>query len=117
MTATRDEDTPSWPIVALVASAGGVDALSRVLSGLPAVVPASVVVLLHVTPERESALPVILGRISAFGVEAARDGEELAPGRVIVAPSGHHLLITSELRVALIDSGAYPPSGRQPICC
>ena len=57
------------------------DALSRVLSGLPAVVPASVVVLLHVTPERESALPVILGRISAFGVEAARDGEELAPGR------------------------------------
>jgi two-component system chemotaxis response regulator CheB len=110
VTATRGEDAPSWPIVALVASAGGVDALSRVLSALPAVVPASVVVLLHVTPERESALPVILGRISAFGVEAARDGEELAAGRVIVAPAGHHLLITSELRVALIESGAYPPS-------
>jgi two-component system chemotaxis response regulator CheB len=110
VTATRDEDPPSWPIVALVASAGGVDALSRVLSALPAVVPASIVVLLHVTPERESALPVILGRISAFGVEAARDGEELAAGRVIVAPAGHHLLITSELRVALIESGAYPPS-------
>jgi two-component system chemotaxis response regulator CheB len=29
---------------------------------------------------------------------------------VIVAPPGCHLLITSELRVALIESGAFPPS-------
>jgi two-component system chemotaxis response regulator CheB len=101
---------PAWPIVALVASAGGVDALSRVLTALPAELPASVVVLLHVSPDRESALPAILGRISASGVEAARDGDQLAPGRVIVAPAGRHLLITSELRVALIESGAFPPS-------
>jgi two-component system chemotaxis response regulator CheB len=101
---------PAWPIVALVASAGGVDALSRVLSALPAELPASVVVLLHASPHRESALPAILGRISALGVETARDGDQLAPGRVIVAPSGRHLLIRSDLRVALIESGAYPPS-------
>jgi two-component system, chemotaxis family, protein-glutamate methylesterase/glutaminase len=96
--------------VALVASAGGVDALSRVLSALPARVPASVIVLLHVSPDRQSMLPEILARISAFGVEAARDGDQLAPGQVIVAPAGRHLLITSDLHVALIESGAYPPS-------
>jgi two-component system chemotaxis response regulator CheB len=110
MDAGREEDAPVWPVVALVASAGGVDALSRVLSALPAEVPAGVIVLLHVSPDRESLLPEILARISAFGVEAARDGEQLAPGKVIVAPAGRHLLITSELRVALIESGAYPPS-------
>jgi two-component system, chemotaxis family, protein-glutamate methylesterase/glutaminase len=99
-----------WPIVALVASAGGVDALSRVLSALPAELPASVIVLLHVAPDRESALPEILARISASGVQAAQDDEQLAPGRVLVAPAGRHLLITSQLRVALIESGAYPPS-------
>jgi two-component system chemotaxis response regulator CheB len=110
MDAGREEDAPVWPVVALVASAGGVDALSRVLSALPAEVPAGVIVLLHVSPDRESLLPEILARISAFGVEAARDGEQLGPGKVIVAPAGRHLLITSELRVALIESGAYPPS-------
>jgi two-component system chemotaxis response regulator CheB len=104
------DPAPSWPIVALVASAGGVDALSRVLSALPGELPASVIVLLHVSPDRESLLPEILARISASGVEKARDGDELAPGRVIVAPAGRHLLITSELRVALIESGAFPPN-------
>jgi two-component system chemotaxis response regulator CheB len=110
MDAGREEAAPVWPVVALVASAGGVDALSRVLSVLPAKLSASVIVLLHVSPDRESALPEILARISAFGVEAARDGDQLAPGKVIVAPPGRHLLITSELQVALIESGAYPPS-------
>jgi two-component system chemotaxis response regulator CheB len=40
----------------------------------------------------------------------ARDGDQLTPGRVVVAPAGQHLLITSELRLALIESGAFPPS-------
>jgi two-component system chemotaxis response regulator CheB len=87
-----------------------VDALSRVLSGLPAELPASVIVLLHSSPDRESELPGILSRVTALGVEAARDGDELALGRVLVAPAGRHLLVTSELRVALITSGAFPPS-------
>jgi two-component system chemotaxis response regulator CheB len=110
MPSDDDRVTGSWPIVALVASAGGVDALSRVLSGLPAELPASVIVLLHSSPDRESELPGILSRVTALGVEAARDGDELALGRVLVAPAGRHLLVTSELRVALITSGAFPPS-------
>jgi two-component system chemotaxis response regulator CheB len=99
-----------WPIVALVASAGGIDALSGVLSALPSDLPASIIVLLHASPDRESLLPDILRRISPLDVEVARDGEVLAPGRVIVAPAGRHLLITGDLRAALITSGAFPPS-------
>jgi two-component system, chemotaxis family, protein-glutamate methylesterase/glutaminase len=99
-----------WPIVALVASAGGIDALSRVLSELPRDLPASIIVLLHASPDRESMLPQILRRISPLGVEAARDGEALAPGSIIVAPAGRHLLITGDLRAALITSGPFPPS-------
>jgi two-component system chemotaxis response regulator CheB len=110
MAAGRVEVGPSWPIVALVASTGGVDAISRVLSALPTKLPASVIVLLHVAPDRESVLPAILARISAFGVDSARDGDPLTPGQVVVAPAGRHLLITSELRVALIESGAFPPN-------
>src|SRR4051812_12069599 len=48
--AMSDDLTPAaadWPIVALVASAGGIDALSRVLSALPDDLPASIIALLH----------------------------------------------------------------------
>jgi two-component system chemotaxis response regulator CheB len=34
----------------------------------------------------------------------------LSPGRVLVAPPGHHLLITPDFAVVLIASGASPPS-------
>src|SRR4051812_32946571 len=96
----------AWAVVALVASAGGVEALSRVLSGLPAGLPASVIVLLHLPPDSESMLPGILGRVCTLPVQAALDGDALSPGRVDVAPPGRHVLITSELRIALIESGA-----------
>lgn len=105
----RDAPT-EWPIVALVASAGGIDALTRTFAALPSDVAASFIVLLHVWPDRESLLPDILGRVSSLGVEAARDDELLAAGRVVVAPAGRHLLITGDLRVALIASGAFPPN-------
>jgi two-component system chemotaxis response regulator CheB len=110
MHADSEPSSESWPVVALVASAGGVDALTRVLSKLPSELPASLIMLLHSSPERESLLPAILRRVSALGVEAAADGDQLAPGRVLVAPAGRHLLITPGLRVALIASGAFPPS-------
>lgn len=100
----------AWPIVALVASAGGVDALIRVLRGLPDRWPASVIVLLHISPDRESQLPSILGRVTTLAVEAACDGDRLLPGTVLVAPAGRHTLITPALGVALIESGPFPPS-------
>jgi two-component system chemotaxis response regulator CheB len=99
-----------WPIIALIASAGGVDALSRVLKMLPSDLPAAVVVLLHLSPDQDSQLPLILSRVSALDVGTARDGERLVRGRVIVVPPGKHLLVTHDLRVVLIPSGPYPPS-------
>jgi two-component system, chemotaxis family, protein-glutamate methylesterase/glutaminase len=99
-----------WPIVALVASAGGIDAVSCVLSALPSDLPAGIVALVHVSPDHESLLPHILGRVSPLPVATARDGEPLAPACVVVAPAGRHLLITGDLRAALILSGAFPPS-------
>jgi two-component system chemotaxis response regulator CheB len=98
-----------WPVVALVASAGGVEAISHVLAGLPRALPASVLVLVHLSPDRETFLPEILARAGSLAVEAARDGDALAAGRVLVAPPGEHTLVTPDLRVALITSGAYPP--------
>jgi two-component system, chemotaxis family, protein-glutamate methylesterase/glutaminase len=105
----REAEVPA-AVVALVASTGGVDALSRVLSGLSPELPAAILVLLHMAPDRESVLPQILRRATALDVRPATDGDELTAGRVLVTPSGQQILITADARVALIPSGAFPPS-------
>jgi two-component system, chemotaxis family, protein-glutamate methylesterase/glutaminase len=100
----------SLPVVALVASAGGLVAIRAVLAGLPADFPGAVVVLQHLSPEQPSLLTAILRRSSALPVRTAVDGDPLVPGQVLVAPPGVHTLVTSDLCVSLVESGAYPPS-------
>ena len=95
---------PVEQIVALVASAGGLDAVERVLEGLPADFPAAVVVLQHVSPNHPSSLPSILARHARLAVRPARHGDRLRPGHVLVAPPGAHLLVRPNGTVALSKS-------------
>lgn len=98
-----------YPIIALSCSAGGLDALTKVLAPLPAELPAAVLVLQHMPPDVSSNLPAILGRSTALTVAWARDGDPLRPGFVLVAPAGQHTLITNDETIALIRSGPVPP--------
>ena len=97
-------------VIALVASAGGLAAVSEVLAGLPADLNAAVIVLIHQQPERESTLAQVLGRHSTLPVEIAHDETLLRAGTVMVAPPGKHVLIAPGPKVSLIVSGAAPPS-------
>jgi two-component system chemotaxis response regulator CheB len=105
-----DSDDESLHVIALVASAGGIAAVSEVLEGLPDDLNAAVVVLIHQNPDRENALAAVLQRRSALPVEAAQDRSRLVPATVSVAPHGRHLLITAGPSTALVVSGAVPPS-------
>jgi two-component system, chemotaxis family, protein-glutamate methylesterase/glutaminase len=98
------------PVIALVASAGGLEAVSKVLAGLPEGLEAAVVVLIHQQPDRESALVRLLGRQARLPVKVAEDGMPLHAGTIVVAPPGKHVLITEGPATALIVSGAAPPS-------
>jgi two-component system, chemotaxis family, protein-glutamate methylesterase/glutaminase len=80
-------------VVALGGSAGGVAALVRIASGLPADLGAPVLVVLHVPPTEESRLPEILTRAGPLPAQHARDGDELEANRIYVAPPDHHLLV------------------------
>ncbi len=99
-----------FPIIALVASAGGLDALAQVLAPLPADLPAAVLVAQHLDPYRPSQLTSILAAHTALRVAEAGDGDELVPGVALVAPPARHLLLTPEPRVVLVDAGALPPA-------
>jgi two-component system, chemotaxis family, protein-glutamate methylesterase/glutaminase len=99
-----------FPVVALVTSAGGLDALTQVLAPLPADLPAAVIIAQHQNPDQTSHLAEILRPRTSLAVRDAVNGDELVPGTVLVAPAGRHLLVTSEARVGLLDTGRLPPA-------
>lgn len=80
-------------LVVVGASAGGVEALREIASGLPADLPAAVGVVLHVSPTAESRLPEILSRAGPLEARHAWDGDPIAAGRIAVAAPDHHLLV------------------------
>jgi two-component system, chemotaxis family, protein-glutamate methylesterase/glutaminase len=80
-------------VVGIGASAGGVDALTRLFGRVKDSLPAAVLVVLHVPATGRSLLAPILDRRTALDVRVAEDGEALAPGRVYVAPADRHLVV------------------------
>jgi two-component system, chemotaxis family, protein-glutamate methylesterase/glutaminase len=91
---------PGYDIVLIGASAGGVQALSEVIGGLPRDLPAAVFVVLHVSPYGRSVLPAILNRMDTLEASHAEDGEPIQPGHVYVAPPDFHLVL-EDSRVCL----------------
>jgi two-component system chemotaxis response regulator CheB len=81
-------------VVVIGASAGGVEAISRVVAGLPRVLRASVLVVLHISRGR-SLLPEILTRAGRLPAAHPTDGEPLRYGRIYVAPPDRHLVVMS----------------------
>ena len=97
--------TTPWrkvPVVALVCSSGGLDAVTRILGELPRDFAAAVIVLRHHDPHAPNRLAHILGRQTALSVVPASDGNRLVAGRVFVAPAGHHTLVTNDDTFTLI---------------
>lgn len=85
--------TNALNVVAVGASAGGVEALTRFVAGLPAELPYAVLVTLHLPPGAPSVLARILDRNGPLPAEAATDGAPLEPGTIRVAVPDRHLLI------------------------
>jgi len=98
-------ETPT-PAVAIVASAGGLAAISRVLAGLPDDLGAAVIVVMHLLPEHRSMLAQLLGRHTDLHVKTAETGDEIRPGWVYVGPPDVHVLVNGEGQLRL-DTG--PP--------
>jgi two-component system chemotaxis response regulator CheB len=94
-----------FDLVVIGASWGGLDAIGRVLSGLPADFGCAVAVVQH-RNERESPLAALLGRRTAWPVREACDKEPVQPGVLVVAPPGYHLLV---------ESGAFALSTDAPV--
>jgi two-component system chemotaxis response regulator CheB len=84
---------PGHDIVVIGASAGGVEALKILVSGLPPDLPSAIFIILHVPDNGTSMLPNILSRSGPLPAFHPKDGQAIEPGNIYVAPPDSHMLI------------------------
>lgn len=97
-------------VVAIGSSTGGPDALSAVLSALPADLPVPVVVVQHMPPVFTRQFADRLNGKVPLTVSEAVAGDAVTAGRVLIAPGDHHLRFRGSLTrtvppVAALDQG------------
>jgi two-component system chemotaxis response regulator CheB len=93
-----------FDIVAVACSAGGLNALSEILSRLPTNFPIPVVIVQHLDPRHQSLMAEILSRRTSLAVKEAEEGKGLNPQTVYIAPPNRHLLIRPNGTISLSDS-------------
>jgi two-component system CheB/CheR fusion protein len=99
-------------LVVIGSSAGGIEALTKVIRDLPATLNASVVIAQHLGTMRPSFLPTILH--GALPVTAAGDGQTLKPATVYVAPPDFDVVVDRKrLRLVAPEDGTH--TGRPSI--
>jgi two-component system CheB/CheR fusion protein len=81
------------PVVAIGASAGGLDALKRFFGAITTDGDVAYVVVTHRAVDSVSVLDDILGRITTLPVAEAKDGAVVTAGHVYLSPSSHSLRI------------------------
>jgi two-component system chemotaxis response regulator CheB len=80
-------------IIVMGASADGIHLTARVLACLPTGFSAPILIAQHPAGHVAGELPHVLGLRSRLPVLWGEDGMLVEPGRVYVAPSGHHMLV------------------------
>jgi two-component system, chemotaxis family, protein-glutamate methylesterase/glutaminase len=79
-------------IIAIAASAGGLQPLRRIVAALPNECPVSVFIVVHIGNHRSN-LPAILSCCSKLSVSFARDDSPIQPSHIYVAPPDWHMVL------------------------
>src|SRR5690242_12202589 len=98
-------------IVAIGASAGGLEALVYLAGKLPREFPAAVLITIHLPRDHDSTLDEVLSRAGPLPARFASDKDRLNKGRIIVAPANSHLIV--EGNHVLLGQGA-PENNTRP---
>ena len=104
---TRDRLMAGEPISAVLigASAGGPQAVAKVLTGLPDPMPAAVLMVIHLGNSFGEPMAAWLCRETGRPVRLARDGDRLDPNTFLLAPEGVHMTVVGD-RVKLANSAS-----------
>jgi two-component system, chemotaxis family, CheB/CheR fusion protein len=98
-------------LVVIGSSAGGIEALSRLVADLPTDVPAAIVIAQHLDPRRPSHLGEILERHSALPLKVVTETSRLEDGVIHVIPANRLVeVVEGGLKLRPARRGAIAPS-------
>ena len=105
-----------YDLVVVGSSAGGIEALSTLVSTLPKDFSAPLVIAQHLDPEHASHLGEILARQTKLTVRTITDGpsQPLVPGTIYVAPSNRNVEITDHSVGLRDETPSEPPRRPKP---
>ena len=83
----------STRVIVLGGSAGGLEAVLRIVSTLEADLPAAVFIVLHLGAGPAPGLEIRLAKAGPLPAAFARNGEPIEAGRLYIAPPDHHTLL------------------------
>ena len=95
-----------YPVVAVGASAGGIEALKSLVECIPNDTKASFVILQHLAPDHESQLVSILARSANLPCLEAEEDMAVDPGHIYVLPPNRYLRI--------VDHGLFVETPEDP---
>lgn len=90
-------------VVAIASSTGGPEALSVILSALPAKLPCPIVIAQHISDGFVSGMVEWLKNITKLNVKVAAEGETITPGVVYISPSERHMTIDRSKKIVLVN--------------
>lgn len=94
-----------YEMIVIGSSAGGIDALKRVLARLKTPFAPAIVVIQHIAPAIHTSIADLFKEICSLPVKEAEDKEPIAGGVIYFAPAGYHLLVEKSRTFALsVDS-------------
>lgn len=109
------KDPHSKRVIVIGASAGGLQAITKLVSQLRSDFPVPILVVQHISPDASgNALLNSLNNNGSLICEHAHDKITMKPGHIYLAPSDHHLMI-DENKTLLITKGAHENRSRPAI--
>lgn len=105
----------AFPVVGIGASAGGLEAFTRLLSGLPAETGMAFVLIQHMDPAHESMLTELLSRATILPIREVSEGTRVEQNHIYVIPRNATMVISGgilRLTSRETDGGKYLPVDR-----
>lgn len=96
-------------VIAIGSSTGGPQALFKVLADIPKTIRQPIFVTQHMPPTFTTILAEHITKSSGWVCSEAKSGDVVAPGRIYLAPGGHHMTVKTEGTDKVIALNQEPP--------
>jgi two-component system, chemotaxis family, protein-glutamate methylesterase/glutaminase len=103
---------PTQKIIVIGASAGGIEALRRIVAQFPEDFPAAIFITQHLFHRSETILSDILGRAGRLPVRHPAGSEPIVSGHIYLAPPDYHLVLSP----GVVSLGHGPKENLQRPC-